>query len=614
MRNAILTTTLFFLLLRTVSAQTTIDPSFELYILIGQSNMSGRGSLTKEFQKEGHPRVFMLSKDLQWEPAKHPLHFDKPKAAAVGPGLAFGVDMAKANAKVKIGLIPCAVGGTAIENWQPGAFDKATQTHPYDDAVARIKVAMKSGIVKGVIWHQGEANSSKEKAKSYLLRLNTLIGRIRAEVGNPELPFIVGELGRYRNSYEVINEELAKVPSTIQFTGLASSEDLRHKGDSTHFDGRSANLLGHRFAERMRELQTVLPDSIYSGKQGKFHVQGVAVDKANGYVYFSFTDRLIKTDLSGKLIGSVTGFAGHLGDLDFNEDDGKIYGSLEYKSDAIGKGISKSKGLEANGQNAFYIAVFDGAAITRAGMNAEEGDLLRTIYIAEAVKDYEAGSQSNKDTKAHRFGCSGIDGVAFAPEIGSSNLNKKYLYVAYGIHGDTTRSDNDYQVLLKYDVVGWGKYAQKLSQHQLHRSGPKRPLDKFFVKTGNTRYGIQNLAYDSYSGNFFAAVYRGTKEEFPNYDLFVIDTRQKAATDQISFDDKSTKIKTLSLLHAGPADADTGIRGWYFKWGATGICPLGSGLFYISHNKKDSDGQEHCTLYKYKWVGDAQNSFVRVQN
>ena len=374
-------------------------------------------------------------------------------------------------------------------------------------------------------------------------------------------------------------------------------------------------LLGNAFAQTQLGLSFEhLPDSIYSGKQGKFHVQGVAVDKANGYVYFSFTDRLIKTDLSGKLIGSVTGFAGHLGDLDFNEGDGKIYGSLEYKNDAIGKGISKSKGLKDNGQNAFYIAVFDGKGITRPDMNAEEGDLLRTIYIAEAVKDYEANVQFNTSTKAHRFGCSGIDGVAFAPEIGTANTNKKYLYVAYGIYGDTTRTDNDYQVLLKYDVGDWGEYGKNLSQRKLHRSGPKKPLDKFFVKTGNTRYGIQNLAYDTYSGNFYAAVYRGAKKEFPNYDLFVIDARRKAVSDQISLGDKSTQIKTLSLADIGPADQDTGIRGWYFKWGATGICPLGSGLFYISHNKKDRDGQEHCTVYKYKWIGDAQNSFIRVQN
>ncbi|RZL16692.1 MAG: hypothetical protein EOO89_11175, partial [Pedobacter sp.] len=149
----------------------------------------------------------------------------------------------------------CAVGGTSIERWQPGAYDESTNTHPYDDALIRIKTAMRSGIIKGIIWHQGEANSSDEKSAKYLTQLKMLIGRLRKEVGNPELPFIVGELGRYRARYALINSQLAKVPGLIPFTELATSENLVHKGDSTHFDGPSANELGHRFAQKMLEVQ-----------------------------------------------------------------------------------------------------------------------------------------------------------------------------------------------------------------------------------------------------------------------------------------------------------------------------------------------------------------------
>lgn len=356
-----------------------------------------------------------------------------------------------------------------------------------------------------------------------------------------------------------------------------------------------------------------LPNSLYSGKQGDMHVQGVAIDKANGYIYFSFTDKLIKMDLSGKLIGSVTGFVGHLGDLDFNTDDGKIYGSLEYKNDAIGEGIRKKLGVKDNGETGFYIAMFDGSRIVRPNMNAEKEDLVRTVYISEAVKDYEASVHVGDTVKAHRFACSGIDGVAFAPAIGSSNTDKKYIYIAYGVYGDNARDDNDCQVILKYDITNWAKYAQHLSQNQLHHSGPKKPAAKYFVKTGNTRYGIQNLAYDSYTGNLFAAVYHGDKPQYPNYDLFVIDAHQKPVKDHIQSDNKKIKVKTLSLLQAGPADVKSGTRGWHFEWGSTGLCPLGDGLFYISHNQKTKDGQQQSTIYKYKWVGDAQDAFVLAQ-
>ena len=92
------------------------DPQFHLYLLIGQSNMAGRGPVDAE-SKVAHPRVLMLNKNREWVSATDPLHFDKA-VAGVGPGLAFGKQMAEANPRVRIGLIPCAVGGTPISAWR----------------------------------------------------------------------------------------------------------------------------------------------------------------------------------------------------------------------------------------------------------------------------------------------------------------------------------------------------------------------------------------------------------------------------------------------------------------------------------------------------------------
>ena len=236
-------------------AQTGNDQHFDLYILIGQSNMAGRGPITEGIADEHDDRVYMFTKDKQWVIAKHPLHFDKPKVAGVGPGLTFGITIAQAYPKAKIGLIPCAVGGTPIEHWMPGAYDQATNTHPYDDAVERITAAMKYGTIKGVIWHQGEANSKPEKAKVYLAQLTELIQRVRTLVGNPNLPFVAGELGRYRPAYANINIELAKLPGMVPYTAVASSENLVHKGDTTHFDGPSAQEMGRRMAAQMLKVQ-----------------------------------------------------------------------------------------------------------------------------------------------------------------------------------------------------------------------------------------------------------------------------------------------------------------------------------------------------------------------
>jgi hypothetical protein len=231
-----------------------IDSNFHLYILAGQSNMSGRGEITEEYKNESNPRVFMLDKNNQWVVAHHPLHFDK-SVAGVGPGLAFAIKMANENPGIKIGLVPCAVGGTAIRVWQPGAYDSATKKHPYDDAVARIKEAMKSGVIKGMLWHQGEADSRPEAAAIYIPQLKTLIERIRTLTGNASLPVVAGELGRYRQQLQ-INAELKKLPSMVPNTAVASSEGLTDKGDGSHFSSPSAEKLGERYAEQMKRLES----------------------------------------------------------------------------------------------------------------------------------------------------------------------------------------------------------------------------------------------------------------------------------------------------------------------------------------------------------------------
>src|SRR5690606_27043997 len=151
------------------------DPNFHIYLLMGQSNMAGRGKITEEFKNIQHDNVVMLDSNYRWVPARHPVHFDKPKVAGVGPGLSFGIAIAEAYPSAKIGLVPCAVGGTSIQKWVPGGYDKTTNTHPYDDAVQRIEEAMKYGVIKGVIWHQGEANSSIERAKTYIPKLVKLV-------------------------------------------------------------------------------------------------------------------------------------------------------------------------------------------------------------------------------------------------------------------------------------------------------------------------------------------------------------------------------------------------------------------------------------------------------
>ena len=231
------------------------DSNFHLYLLIGQSNMAGRGALETN-QLPSHPHVLMFTKELNWQPAKDPLHFDKP-AAGVGPGLSFGESMATAFPSAKIGLVPCAVGGTSIHAWLPNAEDKATKTHPYDDMLKRMREAQRFGVLKGIIWHQGE--SDRKNDTNYSEELTSLVVRLRQDLHVSEVPFVAGELTVFNQDNQAATEHFNNVlhglTNTIPYYACASGTALADKGDHLHYSSASARILGQRYAEKMLELQ-----------------------------------------------------------------------------------------------------------------------------------------------------------------------------------------------------------------------------------------------------------------------------------------------------------------------------------------------------------------------
>jgi len=338
---------------------------------------------------------------------------------------------------------------------------------------------------------------------------------------------------------------------------------------------------------------------LFTGIWGNCHIQGIAVDRKNGYIYYSFTTKLIKATLDGKIIGSVDGLVGHLGCIAFNEADGCVYGSLEYKNDVIGKGILSAIDSDSVFSNAFYVVKFDAAKIDRFDIPAENSDIMSAVYLKEVIDDYN-GTGIDKEGNAvlHKYGCSGIDGLTFAPLPGKSENDGLYLYVAYGIYGDFNRDDNDHQILLCYDFSDWSTYAQPLNQKNMHQRGPSAPLNKFFVRTGNTHYGVQNLEYDRFTKSIFMAVYKGSKPDFPNFTLFAVDAESSPKIETLST--TSETVETLSLRTIGIYDEKSGIYGWNFPFGATGLYSFGDSKWLISHNKTTPDGQ--CSfIYPYVW-------------
>lgn len=224
-----------------------LPEKLQLFLLIGQSNMAGRGVVEPQ-DAETNPRIFMLTKDLQWTLAKDPLHYDKPTIAGVGLGSEFARVLAKADPQKKIGLIPAAFGGTSIAQWKPGG-------PLYKDAVARTRKAMQSGTLAGILWHQGEADIAPEKVAVYADQFAAMIAELRQELNAATVPLLVGELGRFEPNYQPFNEALPAAVARIPHAVLISSEGLVAKSDKVHFDSASLRTFGQRYAEAFLKLK-----------------------------------------------------------------------------------------------------------------------------------------------------------------------------------------------------------------------------------------------------------------------------------------------------------------------------------------------------------------------
>lgn len=229
----------------------------KIYLLMGQSNMAGRGVPGNE-DLTPHPRVFVFTRSNHWEIATEPINSGEPKKTpGVGPGLAFGKAMAGANPGIVIGLVPCAVGGTPLSRWVRGA-------DLYSNAVVRARAASEFGTIAGIIWHQGESDSgAKTNADTYGERLTKMIRDIRADLKAPRLPFVVGQIGEFLYDREgnpvpfarEVNATLAELPKKVLFTGCALSKGLADKGDLLHFSSEAQRELGKRYATEMLKVE-----------------------------------------------------------------------------------------------------------------------------------------------------------------------------------------------------------------------------------------------------------------------------------------------------------------------------------------------------------------------
>jgi len=225
------------------------EEGYHLYLLVGQSNMAGRGVIG-EIDTTIHPRVFALNINDEFIPAKEPLHFDKSNRG-VGPGFEFGKVMASANSKAKIGLIPAAVGGTKISYWEPHSPKGL-----YEEAIRKTRIAMEYGKLKGIIWQQGESDSNIKDAPLYKERLIKLLTTFRNDLGDDTLPIVIGGLGDFLKSerFKDINKALQEAANQIGNASFSEASKQGHIGDRLHFNSSAQRENGRNMAAAMSKL------------------------------------------------------------------------------------------------------------------------------------------------------------------------------------------------------------------------------------------------------------------------------------------------------------------------------------------------------------------------
>jgi len=224
-----------------------------VYLLMGQSNMAGRD--TRELSTQTtDPHVLAMTPEGKWSVAKDPIHQkDGRIEPGAGPGIPFALGMVRADATITIGLVPCAVGGTPLKRWVKGG-------DLYQLALDRAKVAVQSGTLAGVLWLQGEADSDKQPwADTYEKRLADMFKDLRQDLGAPELPIVVGQIGEFlpkdKHPYvDTVRAALRKMPQVVPNTGYADSAGLGDKGDHLHYSAAAQREMGARFAAAMQQL------------------------------------------------------------------------------------------------------------------------------------------------------------------------------------------------------------------------------------------------------------------------------------------------------------------------------------------------------------------------
>ena len=262
---------LFFSLGLAVSAFAAPDPNFHIYLAFGQSNMEGQGTIEAQ-DKTVDPRFQMLStidnfngrKLGTWNDAIPPL---ANKHGGLGPTDYFGRTLVeKLDPQIKVGVVVVAIAGCSIVAFdspldqgymstQAGWFKDIVKDYgddPYQRLVEMAKKAKEDGVIKGIIFHQGETD---EGDSDWPNKVKKVYDRLVKDIGlDANIPFFAGEVP-YQGSSKGTNNNIRKLPQQSKNFYLVSAEGLNDLDMMRiHFSSQGYRDFGKRYAEKVMEV------------------------------------------------------------------------------------------------------------------------------------------------------------------------------------------------------------------------------------------------------------------------------------------------------------------------------------------------------------------------
>lgn len=227
------------------------------FLLIGQSNAAGRGFLSEAEPLDTNDGKLKVLRNGRWQQMFRPVNPDRGFS-----GTCFAESFAKAysdaHPDVEVGIIPCADGGTTLEQWQVGGL-------LFDNAVNCAKLAMRTSHIVGILWHQGESDCSEERYPLYRERFQKIMDTLRKELNLPDVPVLLGGLGDYLpecdhladlKNYTKVNDALKKFAEDNKNCAFVSAEGLGSNPDKLHFNAESLKEFGLRYYEEFKKLDT----------------------------------------------------------------------------------------------------------------------------------------------------------------------------------------------------------------------------------------------------------------------------------------------------------------------------------------------------------------------